>query len=472
MENNQGRYMTTFKERLSFWTYFIGQNTYYNITAIYLSTYLLMQGITEWKVSLVLLIVKVWDAINDPIFGYIFDKVKFKNGQKSLPWLRIAVAGIPFVTIALFSIPSALDETGKLVWFAVAYILWDTIYTLSDVPAYSMLNTMTDNQAERSTLLSINRVFSGAGYLIYAAGMPILVGQGVGLSSTAAVTLLTIVSTITMIPLCIVCKERNYHAGQEDESFSPLQMLRYLKSNKYLLIFYGGYMATDGLKTFNAVTLFASFYLFGNEMFATVLSLLSMVPGALIAMVMPMIFRKWDKMKVLLWCNIVSVILGFAIYFAGWENTTLFLILTVVRCIPTNICAILYFMFTPDCAEYGEYKTGISAKGITFAIQTFSVKITGALSSALGIAMLGLFHWVTVEAESFKDLADLNIQQPAEALSGLWIVYALVPTIGMLISTFFFLAYKLNDKDVQIMAKCNSGQISRAEAEAQLSRKY
>ncbi len=471
MANKPG-YMTTFKERLSFWCYFIGQNTYYNITAIYLATYLLMQGITEWKVSLVLLIVKVWDAINDPIFGYIFDKIKFKNGQKSLPWLRIAVAGIPFVTIALFSIPGTFGETGKLVWFAVAYLLWDTIYTLSDVPAYSMLNTMTDNQDERATLLSINRVFSGAGYLIYAAGMPVLVGQGVGMSSTAAVALLSIVSAITMIPLCIVCKERNYHPGQEDEAFSPLQMLRYLKSNKFLLIFYGGYCFTDALKTFNAVTLFASFYLFGDELFATVLSLLSMVPGAIIAIFMPAIFRKWDKMKVLFWCNIASVLLGFVIFFAGWQNTTLFLVLTVIRCIPINICGILYFMFTPDCAEYGQYKSGISAKGITFAIQTFSVKITGAISSALAIALLGLFHWVEVDAESFKELAELNVQQPAKALGGLWIVYALVPVIGMLISTFFFLAYRLNDKDVQIMAKCNAGEITRTEAESQLSRKY
>ena len=52
-------YMTTFKERLSYWTYFVGQNVYYNITFIYLSAYLAMQGIELWKVSLVLLIVKV-----------------------------------------------------------------------------------------------------------------------------------------------------------------------------------------------------------------------------------------------------------------------------------------------------------------------------------------------------------------------------------------------------------------------------
>lgn len=104
------RYMTTFSERLAYWTYFVGQNVYYNITAAFISTYLAMQGIDLAKVAIVLLIVKVWDAVNDPIFGFIFDKVKFKNGQKSLPWLRIAVLLIPVVTIILFSIPSALSK--------------------------------------------------------------------------------------------------------------------------------------------------------------------------------------------------------------------------------------------------------------------------------------------------------------------------------------------------------------------------
>ena len=54
----------------------------------------------------------------------------------------------------------------------------------------------------------------------------------------------------------------------------------------------------------------------------------------------------------------------------------------------------------------------------------------------------------------------------------MWFVYALVPVIGMVISTFFYLFYKLNDKDVQVMARCNSGEITREEAEKLLSRKY
>ena len=472
MAKKNPNYMTTFKERLSYWTYFVGQNIYYNITAAFISTYLAMQGIDLAKVAVVLLIVKVWDAINDPIFGYIFDKVKFKNGQKSLPWLRIATALIPVVTIILFSIPSGLSETGKLIWFGVAYVLWDTVYTLTDVPAYAMLNTMTDNLQERNTLLSVNRVFSGGGVLIYGVVLPLLISESVGMSASMAIAIMSIFSAITMVPLSLNCKERNYKPEEEDESFSPKQMFQYLGKNKYLLTYYAGYMATDALKTSAAVTLFVSFYLFGNSTFSIVLNILNMVPGVFAAMAMPWLLKRFDKFKTLFLCNLINIVLGLVIYFGGWQNQTSFIILTCIRCIPLSIVGILAFMFTPDCAEYGQYKSGISAKGITFAIQTFSVKITGAVSSSLALFLLGLFQWVTVEAESFAELEAMGIQQSAGALTGLWIVYALVPVIGMIISTFFYLGYKLNDKDVQIMAKCNSGEITREEADKLLSRKY
>ena len=465
MADKHPGYMTTFKERLSYWTYFIGQNIYYNITAAFISTYLAMQGVNLAKVAIVLLIVKIWDAVNDPIFGFIFDKVKFKNGQKSLPWLRISTALIPIVTIILFSIPSALGETGKLVWFGVAYVLWDTVYTLTDIPAYAMLNTMTDNLPERNTLLSVNRVFSGAGVLIYGVVLPILISENVGMSASLAIATLSIFSALTMVPLSLNCKERNYKPEEEDENFSPRQMFSYLGKNKYLLPYSGGYCATDALKTSAAVTLFVSFYLFGNSLYSIVLNLLNMVPGVFAAMLMPTILKKLDKFKTLFWCNIVNIILGLVIFFVGYENRALFLTLTCVRTIPMSIVGILAFMFTPDCAEYGQYKSGISAKGITFAIQTFSVKITAAVSSSLALALLGCFHWISVEAESFEMLKALNIQQSAGALEGLWIVYALVPVIGMIISTFFYLGYKLNDKDVQIMARCNAGEITREEAQ-------
>ena len=224
-------------------------------------------------------------------------------------------------------------------------MLWDTVYTLTDIPAYAMLNTMTDNLPERNTLLSVNRVFSGAGVLIYGVVLPILISENVGMSASLAIATLSIFSALTMVPLSLNCKERNYKPEEEDENFSPRQMFSYLGKNKYLLTYYGGYCATDALKTSAAVTLFVSFYLFGNSLYSIVLNLLNMVPGVFAAMLMPTILKRLDKFKTLFWCNIVNIILGLVIFFVGYENRALFLTLTCVRTIPMSIVA-----FSPSCS--------------------------------------------------------------------------------------------------------------------------
>ena len=124
----------TKKEKFSYGMYFMGQNVFYGLIG-YMTTYFTDVGITAALVAVVALITKVWDAINDPIFGMIMDKVHFKKG-KFLPWLRMSVIAIPVSTILLFVIPTGIPLVAKLIWATLAYMLWDTAYTLCDVPIF------------------------------------------------------------------------------------------------------------------------------------------------------------------------------------------------------------------------------------------------------------------------------------------------------------------------------------------------
>ena len=90
----------------------------------------------------------------------------------------------------------------------------------------------------------------------------------------------------------------------------------------------------------------------------------------------------------------------------------------------------------------------------------------------MALIVLGWFGWQEVTAASFEELAASGITQTPDALKGLWIAYTLIPNIGYVLSLIFYAFYRLNDKDVEIMAKANSGEITREEAEGQLSRKY
>ena len=458
-------FTTKLSERVSYWSYFVGQNIFYNVVTTFMATYLMMNGIDLGKIAVVTLIVKIWDAVNDPMFGIIFDKIKFKNGQKCLPWIRLSVGLVPISTVLLFIIPSGMAQAGKLIWFMIAYLLWDSSYTVCDVPIYSMVTTMTDNINERNTLMSLGRLFSGAGMGLSGMLCTLLVSEKVGLSFSPTVILLSVLGLLFMIPLCFAGKERNYHGELEDEAFSIKRMLMYLVHNKYLLIYYLGYLFANGLMTGNALSLFVSYYLFGSANFNIILGILSTVPSIVVALLIPVVSKRFDKFKLFFICNTVAAVLGLVMYFIGWQNKLLFIVLTVIRSLFTSVTGTLGFMFTPDCAEYGQYKTGVDAKGITFSIQTFTTKIAAAVASSLGLAILGFFDWTKIEAESFADIEKLNIVQSATALNGLWVTYILVPSIGLAITSFIYLFYRLRDKDVQIMAKCNAGEITREEAE-------
>lgn len=472
-------WQTTKGERKSYYTYFFGQNMIYNLVAGYLTTFLLLIGVDPVKSATIMLIVKVWDAVNDAIFGVIFDKVKFKSNKKYIPWLKIACALTPAATIAIFVIPSAASETVKLIWFALAYIVWDTAYTLCDVPAFGIITAMTSNVEERNTILSLKGISAGVGTALTTVIVSVLISEFIGLGYGPVSIVVAVIAMATMFPVCKHCQERNKTI--DEEQFTVRRMIKYVAHNKYLLIYYLGYLFYSGAQTYNALHMIMAYYIYENSLASLITGTVAALPQLIMALLVPKIIRKIDKTKLFRISALATIILSFLII-PTRENFILFVITYMLRSIPLGIIGVLSFTFTPDCAEYGQYTTGTEAKGITFAIQTFAVKLAAAISGSMGLALLGIFGFktefevngVVQEVSSFADLEAINAiaQQTSEALDGLWFTYNVVPIIGLVIALIIWCFYKLNDKDVQIMASCNVGEITREEAEKQLSKKY
>ncbi len=221
----------------------------------------------------------------------------------------------------------------------------------------------------------------------------------------------------------------------------------------------------------------ASYYFFENENISLVTGTVAALPQLIMALLVPKIIRKIDK-ATLFKISVVATII-FSILIVPTRNSLIMFIITyMLRAIPLGIIGVLAFTFTPDCAEYGQYTTGTEAKGITFAIQTFAVKLASAISGSLGLFLLGLYNFKTsfvidgaeIEVNTFKDLAEINAiaLQPDGAIDGFWITYNVVPIIGLVIALIIWNFYKLNDKDVQLMADYNVGNISKEEVVSQL----
>ena len=249
-------------------------------------------------------------------------------------------------------------------------------------------------------------------------------------------------------------------------------MLECVKTNKYVFIILLSVLLYAGLQTGGSLGTYASFYLYGDSLILIVPIAIAFIPQTIAQMNTDRLCRKFGKKNVFMFCGILGATLYGMIYFVGYNHFTLIAALLVLQAMPGNIAVIAKTFFTPDTIEYTRYKTGKDCSGIFFSLNAFVNKLTSSVSASLGLFLLGLSEWVAVEAESFEELAALNVPQTQNALDSLWIIYMLIPAIGTLLSIVVMAFYSLKESDVKLMAKCNSGEITREACEAQLSRKY
>jgi Na+/melibiose symporter-like transporter len=126
-------------------------------------------------------------------------------------------------------------------------------------------------------------------------------------------------------------------------------------------------------------------------------------------------------------------------FFVGYKSVSACLVMAIIRALAAAVINSLLFFFTPDCVEYGRYTSGISAPGISFPIQTFSVKLMAAISAAA--AALGIIGFVEGE----------GAVQAADFADKLWALNYLVPIAACLASIPILGQYKLRDIYVKVM---------------------
>ncbi len=194
----------------------------------------------------------------------------------------------------------------------------------------------------------------------------------------------------------------------------------------------------------------------------SITGIMGVIPTVAAGLFIPALSRRIDKFRLYYTTASAALILNMIRWAAGFENLTVYLILTFAASVPSGFTSVLMFMFTPDCAEYGCYMTGKSCPGITFAAQTFFAKLQSALMTALGAFILGMTGFIegedAVQAEGFADV--------------LWNTGCIVPAAGAAASLVILRFYKLNDHDVQLMAKCNYGVLTREKAEGRMIHRY
>lgn len=434
------QYRTSRFERLSYGGFFLGQNIIYAIQFQFL-TYFYVEyvGLTLGHTTVMLLIAKLWDAFNDPIMGAIVDKCNFKGG-KYLPWLKFVTYFIPLTLFFVFININATYNV-KLIYAYVSYIVWGMVYTVSDAPLFSLSTVMTDDIYERDKLISYGRLAAAIAAISSAVFMSIK--ASVGWTATAGIY--CVLAFIVMFPLQFTAKERIKYERNSDITFKKI--FKFLFKNKYLLIYYLGFMAISSTNTLQTMAVYFANSNLGDETMVTVIMGTTVLPVILIAPLLPALIKRFGKKKITVVSSIVTIILCVVQYYAGYDSLVIFLAIASIRVVFMQLPLLIYGMFTADCIEYGAYINGERTEGIAFSIQTLVTKLSGAICGTLCLQMLYGFGYV-----------EQATVQSSETLQGIWIIMSLVPIIGYGIMLIVMAFYKLDEKDVERMIYVNREQ--------------
>lgn len=428
------------KEKLSYGIGCLGQNmiyTYFGTFLLYFYTEIF--GILPAAAGLLLLIARIWDAVNDPMMGMIVDRTQSRWG-KFRPYLLFTPIAFAVISVLCFANPD-LSPAGKLVYAYFTYILFGMIYTASDVPYWAFSSAITINTRERNSIVMFPRFVGTIGAAIATvATLPLIHlfrdlfggNAAAGYQMTAAVY--GVITVVCFLITFFGVKER---VNTQQQGHSSLrENLQVITRNRPLMIviasgFFAGIAQTAKLQ---ALIYYAAYNL-GNEALYTLLVGIN-IPFLLIGIIcVPTLSRVLGKKGTYIASNIVYAVSSIGFFLSGWDS---FIVVVIWNCLGSfamGIPLVIQTSMIADTIEYAELKTGKRSEGTIFSSQTFLAKLTAAATSGLIGFLLAILGFTA------------GAQQSSGVLSGIHAVTSLLPFFASLAAFLIMMLYPLSESE-------------------------
>lgn len=432
--------------KLSFGVGAFGKDAMYAIVGTYLMMYLTdFRSVAPAFVGALFMVARLWDAFNDPFMGMIVDNTKTKWG-KFRPWILIGTLLNALVLVFLFS-NIGLTGNKYLVWCSVFYILWGMTYTIMDIPYWSLVPALTEDENERSQVSAIPRIFASAAWLVVnSAGMVLvgIFGSGNNLKGFSILAIIiSIVFIVTEIITCIFCKEQV--VVEKKEKTTIKDMVKVLFKNDQVKIVLGiALFFNIAYQLSNSFALYYFKYVAERSfdstdgvlypVYAAVAGIAQMASMA----ILPILSKKiGKKISFLMACflPVLGFVLLWILGYVAPKNAVLVGICSAIINAGIGFMLVFITVFLSEVVDYGEYKFGTRNESILFSMQTFVVKLAGAFSAFVSGIGLQLIGYVANQAQS------------TATENGMRIIMFLIPAIlSALCFLIYIFGYKLTPK--------------------------
>ena len=381
----------------------IGRDMFYSMVSMFLLTYitevLTVSDAMLLKIGFVLTVLRVFDALNDPIMGTLVDNTNTRWGKFKPLILGGAVTGAVFMVLLFTDLH--LSDTWYIVLFAVFYLAWDVFYGANDIAYWSMMPALSLDQKERERIGAFAQgrlddipelTEEKLPYLKRADGtvvgiLPVTgaMTEAMGSGTKAWFFFAVIVALLMLGFQCFTLFGVKEHRSmfKQEEKTTLKDTIRVIFKNDQLLfttvamaLFMIGYSTTTSFGTYYFI------YAYGDAGMYSVFAAVLGVSQLSALTVFPKFSARFTR-KQLYFGATVLVVLGYLIFFFAPMNMIFIGAAGVLIFVGQAFIQLLMLMFLADTIEYGQWKTGKRNESVTFSIQPLINKIGGAIASGI-----------------------------------------------------------------------------------------
>lgn len=409
-------------------------------------------GLSAKHWAWIIIVSKVWDAVNDVLIGSLVDRTRIGKKSKFMPWITIGSVGLVAFSIMIFTPVNNFSQTGKILWCLGSYCLWSVAYTMVNVPYGSLHSVITEDPKQRTTL-STFRSIGAALPAVLVMILPKIVYKDNVLSANSLFIVAVVFSIAAFFTFFALQKMVTERVMREDkvEKVSYISTVKSYFTNRAMLgitiatiavvIFYNSSMSVNNLVF--------QFYFNDAEkaslaMIASYLPLVAFMPFA------SNIVAKIGKKKLLTISGLVSVIAGIIMLILPItpDLKGIIIYVTGLMFVNTGCCVfqIIVWAMVADCIEDSYRKKGVREEGSLYALYSFFRKLAQGIGSALvalSLSSVGYIESSTVQA--------------AETAANIKNLYIILLIIGLAIMTAAIkFVYNIGFKEEQEFGKAEN----------------
>jgi len=395
-----------------------------------------------------------WDAVNDPLFGWISDRTHTRWGRRR-PWLLFGALPLALLTWLLFSIPTGLTGASAFWVVFVSFLLFDTAHTIITVNYSALTPELTRDYDERTSITTVREIFTVLGYMLGAATTTLVAdffSKSVGLDRHASYSAMgAFFGVIAMVAILVTAfgvKEKG--SATEPAKIPPFKAVLSTLKNKPFMWLMGCFLLTN--LAFTLLTTLLPYYLtYQLEMSKELPLVMFAMLGAIGLFLYPMklLTDRIGKGPAYAVGLGVAALACAATFFLPHRPTALVYVIGIVAGMGFSAQWVCPWSMLPDVIEYDELRTGQRQEGLYYGMWNFITKLTNAFGIALVGWTLALYGYVANQA------------QTAHALFGIKLFFGPASAIAIIVALPFLATYPITRKShgriVEQLAARNPG---------------